>query len=61
VLLILRTIRSARASRSQELPAHASASAFNQQQSPSTSPAESASPGGHSGGSPLLGGQPAQP
>ncbi|MGZ6776178.1 MAG: hypothetical protein ACXVGD_16735, partial [Blastococcus sp.] len=47
VLLILRTIRSARASRSQELPAHASASAFNQQQSPSTSPAESASPGGH--------------
>ena len=59
VLLILRTVRSARASRSHGLPAHTSNSAFGRHASPSQPGV--VAPVGQPDASPAPGGQPAQP
>jgi hypothetical protein len=61
VVLILRTIQSARASHSRQLPARPGGSAFNQQASPSSSPTESAPPAGNRGASRSPVSEPTQP
>jgi len=61
VLMIFRTIRGARAARSQERPAQAGAPTFDHHSSTAPSPSGSAQPGGHWGAPDSYGEQPARP